>query len=656
MSFFDNYPISSSLLEWAKQAELTTLPQVFKNSVEKYGNRPYLGSCDGKQFKFKTYNEVYEEILTFASALLELKIKRYERVANFSVNRVEWPVVDFGTVFAGGVHVPMYPTLSADEMAYIVNDCEARFVAASGREHVKKIIESINKGLLPRVEHIISMDKFELGEGELKSDKVRLWSWQEFMAMGADTLEAHKTNIEHLCDATETSDICSFVYTSGTTGQPKGAMLMNGNFVSQAALLSPLVELNQEDVELSFLPLSHVFERVCYYALTYRGSSIGYTRGIRFVPADLKILRPTLVPSVPRLFEKIFAKIVAQSGGGWKDKVFNRAIKTGRAYREAAKRGKIPFLLKSEFAVYNATVFAKIRKATGGRVRYFISGGASARVDIIDFFLDASLIILEGYGLTETSPVICLNLPQNINPGTVGEAIPGLDVKLTEDGELCVKGPNVMRGYFKLAQATAEVFDRDGYFHTGDIAEYNPETKCYTITDRKKEIIVLSNGKNVAPAPLENAIKASPYIEQVVVVGNNRSSVGALVVPNFEKLEAWAAQEGLPTEREKLIRDTKTERLLLDEIAKNCQEFSDYEKVHHIAILPRELKESEGEITPTLKVKRRIVRDHFGDFIDRLYARPSEVLSSPEGLLGNIEEPTKQSGDGSALKEDAPTD
>ncbi|MGM9993094.1 MAG: AMP-dependent synthetase/ligase [Candidatus Bruticola sp.] len=630
MDILGDYPVNQSLLNWAQKAEITTLPQVFNKVAKECSSRPYLGCCDGKCFNFKTYGEVYQEVLYFASALLELGIERFQRVANFSVNRPEWPVVDFGSVFAGTIHVSMYPTLSTEEMAYIVNDSEAKIIIASCKEQIKKVIEAINSGLLANVLHLVAMDHFEVGENELKKE-VRFWNWNEFLSLGRDTLEINKPEIDKICQETKADDICSFVYTSGTTGNPKGAMLMHGNFVSQMESLAEAVSLCQDDVELSFLPLSHVFERICYYALTYSGSSIGYTRSIKCLPADLKILRPTVVPSVPRLFEKIFAKVVANSGGGLKDRLFHRAMKVGRAYREAQRKGSVPFLLKAEFSLFNSTVFAKIRQATGGRVRFFVSGGAPARTDVLNFFLDVNLCILEGYGLTETSPVLCLNLPNNINPGTVGEAVKGITIKVAEDGEICAKGPNIMRGYFKLPKETAEVFDEEGYFHTGDVGEYNESSKCYTITDRKKEILVLSNGKNVAPAPLENAIKSSDWIEQAVVVGNNRSFVGALIVPNFSKLESWASEQQINLSRSELTKDLRVEKIILKEIEKYCQSFSSYEKVRRIVILEREFKADEGEITPTLKIKRRIVNLHFNDLIEGMYARSGDEAFISKG-------------------------
>lgn len=629
MSCITDYPVSPEVQAWAQEAELTTLPQVFEHVARTHAERPYLGQNVEGEYQFKTYAQVHGEVLQLAAALLELGFQDKDRVANFSVNRVEWPVIDLGTVYARGIHVPMYPTLSTAEMAFIVHNCEARFLVASCKEQIKRSLEAVRRGDLPHVEHIIALDYFEVAPDELPAG-VRFWQWEQLMSLGSDTLEARRPTIERHIEEIRYDEVCSFVYTSGTTGDPKGAMLMHANFVSQMESLTKFVGIYKEDVELSFLPLSHVFERVCYYALTYSGSSIGYARGIKSVPQDLKTLRPTLVPSVPRLFEKIFAKVVAQSGGGLKNRLFNQALAAGRAYRLAKAKGKVPFWLKAERALFDRTVLAKIRQATGGKVRFFISGGAPSRLDVINFFSDVGLTILEGYGLTETSPVLCVNTPQNVQPGTVGQAVPGVEILVAEDGEIRAKGPNIMRGYYKLPKETAAMFDEDGYFCTGDIGEYDPLTQCYTITDRKKEILILSNGKNVAPAPLENALKANDWIEQAVVVGNNRSFVGALIVPNFEKLEAWAKEQGIEGDRQALCSHLEVERWLSKQVGEACREFSSYERVRRIAILPCELSAEMGEITPTLKVKRRIVDLHFEELIESLYSRPGSEFKTEE--------------------------
>lgn len=619
MSITDGFPVLDVFTEWANEAPIKTLPQMLDNSVTKWGDRPYLSSIQGKQYQFKTYSEIYYDINCLASAFLEMGIRVEDRIANFSTNRPEWPVVDFATACIGCVHVPMYPTLSQAEMAYIVNDAQARAVVASSSEHLHKVLAVINEGGFPKLEHVIAMDGCEVPEQRFLQGRIRLWNWQELMETGRGALNRNRPRIDELKAAVQSDWICSLVYTSGTTGHPKGAMLMHGNFCSQAYGLAPIIAASCEDVELSFLPLSHVFERVVYYALTSCGASIGYVRSVRSVPQDMQTLHPTIVPSVPRLFELVFARVIEKTGEGFKRQIFDRALKVGRAYRKAKKAGKISAFLKAEYAVANRTIFKKIRDVTGGKVRFFVSGGAPLRPSVIEFFLDTGFTILEGYGLTETSPVLCLNMPNNINPGTVGEAVPSVAVKIADDGEIVAKGPNIMRGYFNNLQATQETIDQDGWLHTCDVGEMD-ENGVVTITDRKKEILVLSNGKNVAPQPLELALNASEWIEQSVIVGNNRGSVGALLVPNFTKLEAWAVEEKLPTDRQVLVAHERVKALMQQEVHNCLSSFSNYEKVKRLAILSRELSAAAGELTPTLKIKRRIVDANFRDLIEELYA------------------------------------
>lgn len=619
MPFTEGYPVNKALLAWAEKAELPTLPKMFDRCVSEFGSRPYVGSRQGDKYVFRTYKEVHADIIDFASALVSLGIQFGDRVANFSNNRLEWPVVDFGSAYAGCVHTPMYPTLSRAEMAYIVKDCQARVIVAATKEHVGYVLESLEE--FPDAEHVIAVDHYDFPQ-EYAEGRVRLWNWDEFIAFGHEHLEANSSEIKERADSLRADDICSFVYTSGTTGNPKGAMLMHGNFMSGATSLAPFIFLTPDDVELSFLPLSHVFERICYYALTLSGASIGYVKGIRYVPQDLQILQPTIVPSVPRLFEKVFAKVIETSAAGLKNKVFTSALKVGRKYREAKKAGKVSLALKAEYAMSDKMVFSKIRARLGGKVRFFISGGAPLRHDVAEFFLDVGASILEGYGLTETSPVICVNCPGGIKVGTVGPVAPGVEMKIADDGEILARGPNIMRGYYGKLPETLEMIDEEGWLHTGDIGSTD-EDGYLIITDRKKEILVLSNGKNVAPQPLELAIKMSPWIEQAVLVGNDRESVGALVQPNFTKLEEWAKQEGYSANHDDLAVNAKVYSLLMSEVREACKDFSNYEKVKRIAVLPRALTEAEGELTPSLKVKRRIVDAHFRDLVESIYARQS---------------------------------
>lgn len=618
----DGLAVSKELLEWAENAPIKTLPGLFRNTVEQWGERPYLGKREDGSYQFQTYAQIYEQVLNFASALVYLGLDKDTRVANFSTNRGEWPVVDFGCGFAACIHAPMYPTLSQSEMAYIVRDSGAVVVVASSNEHVKKVLGALNE--LPLVRHVVAVDPFDLGECQLP-ENVSFWQWDQLMDLGQEHRQALAPELERRFNELKADDICSFVYTSGTTGDPKGAMLMHGNFVSAAYCLGPLIAISCEDVQLSFLPLSHVFERIVYYGVTSNGASIGYARGIQSVPQDLKLLKPTLVPSVPRLFEKVFARVIEQSGGGLKNTLFRSALKVGRDYRLAKAEGKVSAILKAKYAMADKTVFSKIRETTGGRVRYFISGGAPLRSDVAEFFMDVGLCILEGYGLTETSPVLTVNLPEKVKIGTVGPAVPGVTVMIDDDGEIVARGPNVMRGYHGRVEATKQVIDAAGWFHTGDVGNLD-EDGYLTITDRKKEILVLSNGKNVAPQPIELAIVASDWIQQAMLVGNDRAFVGALIVPDFGRLEAWLKAENLPLNRHQIVSDERIMSLLMNEVRKACAELSNYEKVKRIAILPRELSAEEGEITPTLKIKRRVVSERFNSLIEGMYVRSAKSV------------------------------
>ncbi len=602
--------VPAALEKWASTAEVRTLPEVFRRSVARVGSRPYLGEKVDGVYRFQTYAEVQTKVHRLACALIELGLEPGDRVANFSNNRPEWPMTDLGAVHAGCVHVPMYSTLNSSDLGYILRDSGARVVLAATPEHLRKVL-AVEKDC-PRLEHVVAI---EPAEG---SSSRRLWSWQELLEFGAAKLSEHGPEMERRVAGLQPWDVCSLVYTSGTTGHPKGAMLMHGNFVSNASTLVPWIQATSEDVELSFLPLSHVFERIAYYVLTFAGGAIGYATSIETVAEDLLSLRPTIVPSVPRLFEKIHARVFQQAQG-LKGSILRWAVGVGSSCREAALTGPVPVGLRVQRALAHKLVFGKIHARTGGRVRCFFSGGAPLRRDVGEFFLNAGFSIVEGYGLTETSPVLTVNPMSEPRIGTVGKVLPGVEVRIADDGEILARGPNVMLGYFNRPEATAEALEPDGWFHTGDVGRFDADDYL-VITDRKKELLVLSNGKNVAPQPLEQQIKASPWIEQAVVVGDGRNFVGALVVPVYSRIEEWAAEQGLPTERASLLAEPRLRDLLFAEVQSACQDFSNYEKVKKIAVLDRELTMDQGELTPTLKVKRRVVDEHFRREIEEIYS------------------------------------
>lgn len=607
------FPVPKELKAWAEKNELNTLPRVFRHSVELYGDRPYLGVRAGDEFVFETYSEVYQKILSFASALVELGITPGTRIANFSNNRPEWPVVDFGTVFAACVHVPMYATLSQSEMTYIVRDSGAKVVIAATEDHLRKVISAEKD--CPELEHIIAITP-----GKYMSTK-RLWSWTEFLEFGRVHLSRNQDRINSLTEALKAEDIASIVYTSGTTGEPKGAMLMHGNFCSQMQLIGPLISANKDDVELSFLPLAHVFARIAfYYIMTFFGGAIGFAAGIHSLMQDLAILRPTIVSSVPALYDKIYARAMNSAGGGIKGRTLNWVMKVGRAYREAKIIGKIPKVLRAQHAMIKRMLFKEMHKRTGGRIRYFVSGGAPLRKEVAEFFWAVGFPLIEGYGLTETAPVLTLSPVDEPRAGSVGKVVPGVDAVFDEEGELIVRGPNVMRGYFRKPEETAAVIDEEGRFHTGDLCRLDEDDYIYII-GRKKNIIVLQNGKNVSPAPIEQSIEASPWVAAAVLIGNNRNFIGALIQPDFAKFEKWAEENNEDKDHEALAANPKVYSILMNDVREACKDLSNFEKVRKIVVLPRELSPAFGELTPTSKVKARVVEKNFAAAIEDMYAK-----------------------------------
>lgn len=612
----NEYPISAELRKFANEGDFVTLPELFDQVVAKHGSRPYVGVRTDEEFIFESYAEVQAKMHSFASALVELGLQVGQRVANFSNNRPEWPVVDFGTCYAGGVHVPMYATLSQSEMTYIVNDSGATVVVAATEDHLRKVIAA--EADCPNVKHIVCLSPVS---GMVSTR--RLWTWNEFLEYGRIRLRKNMSVIKHRADGLHGWDVASLVYTSGTTGEPKGAMLMHGNFCSQAYYLADLIQASCADVQLSFLPLAHVFERVLYYIMTSRGACIGYTQGIHTLLHDLMILRPTLMPSVPVLFGKAYAR-VTEKLNGIQNKSFNWALKVGRSYRVAQRAGRVSKVLRAKQEVVRRTVFSSLHKRTGGKIRYFISGGAPLSRQIGEFFLDVGLPILEGYGLTETAPVLTLNPSDAPRLGSVGKVVPGVEVKIDSDGEILARGPNIMRGYFGQPEATKAAFDEAGWFHTGDIGYFDEDGYLF-ITDRKKEVLVLNNGKNVAPSAIEQAIMGSPYISQVVLVGNDHPFVGALVVPQKEKVGEWLVREGLMAadgdiEEALVTYSQKVYALLMSEVRDACRLLSNYEKVKKIVVLGRELSLANGELTHSMKVKHRVVEAHFAEDIAAMYA------------------------------------
>jgi long-chain acyl-CoA synthetase len=587
-----------------------TLSQLFLHTVRTYPKDALLMVKKEGHFTPLTTAGFAERVKNLSLGLRDLGFGPGDKLAIFSENRPEWTMTDFAALCAGGVTVPIYTSLMPGQIQYIINDSDAKIVVCSNRLLWLKI-EAIRKEL-PSVRHFILIEE-EAPEGVL--------SLSEVMGRGKTLAASGPDLFEKAALAVRPDDLASIIYTSGTTGVPKGVMLSHANFVSNTMALDAVVEFTHRDTVLSFLPLSHVLERMTTFSFLYKGATIAYAESIETVAANLLEARPTIMISVPRLFDKIYAKvmdnILAQSA--LKRRIFFWALRVGKRYGALKIRHQpISRGLRAKRALASKLVFSKIVEKTGGRVRFFVSGGAPLSKDVAEFFYAIGITILEGYGLTETSPVLACNTFEKMKFGTVGPVVPGVTVTIAPDGEILARGPNVMKGYYKKAAETLEAM-AGGWFHTGDIGHFDEEG-FLIITDRKKDLIITAGGKNVAPQPIENRLKTNPYIQNAVVVGSGRKYISALIVPDFDKLEAYARENGIPFgSRAELVRREEVASFLLAEVNRSTPELASYERIKRIALLDRDFEPDLDEVTPTLKVKRSIVEAKFKGIIESLY-------------------------------------
>jgi len=595
-----------------------TICELFFQAAERKGTKPlFMFKKDGSYQPISGL-DMMGRVERIANGLMSLGLKAGSKAGILSNNRWEWAAADLGIVGAGAVDVTIYPTLLAEQVAYILNDSDASVLFVENLHQFEKVESIWSKS--KKVKHIILMD-------DTVVDKKNVLTMTELMEKGDVYEKQHPDEYEKRHSAIQPDDLLTLIYTSGTTGNPKGVMLSHRNLVSNCVDSKRAVlgeDYDAHDLALSFLPLSHVLERTAgYYMMMHIGGTIAYAESIETVPQNLLEVRPTIMVSVPRLYEKMYARIMdmAVSGGALKKNIFFWALSVGEEAAPYLSRNRQPSgFLGFKYKVAQKLVFSKLKQRTGGRLKFFISGGAPLGKEIAQFFLAAGLRILEGYGLTETSPVITVNRFELIKPGTVGLTIPDVDVKIAEDGEILCKGPNVMKGYYKNEDATREAIDEEGWFHTGDIGHID-EDGCLVITDRKKELIVTSGGKNVAPQPIENKLKADKYIAQAVLIGDKRKFISALIVPDFDALLKWAMKNNIPEkDPEQLISNEQVREFIEMRVERVNQDLARYEQVRKFTLLPQELTQDAGELTPTLKVKRRIVHEHYQDIIDRMYA------------------------------------
>src|SRR5512141_3123965 len=588
-----------------------TLNQLFFEAAEKYRKPDALQYKVGGKYRSISHSELVARVRHAARGLRLSGVARGDRVAILSENRPEWAIADYACLTAGLTDVPLYPTLPADQIAYILKDSGAAAIFVSTAEQAEKIVEV--RSQLPALTHVISFD-------EVGPSADMTIAGLEQRGAAAETPQS-RDDYRKGAESVEPDDLATLIYTSGTTGHPKGVMLTHNNIWSNLEAVRYKFPFEGDDVALSFLPLSHICERIGDYLMFATGSSIAYAEGLDTVPVNMVEVRPTIVFSVPRLYEKMYARVLqnALAGGYVKKKIFFWARAVADKWADEKLAGREPHgMLARKYSIAQKLVFSKLKERTGGRLRFFVSGGAPLAPEINKFFYAAGLIILEGYGLTETSPVIGVNTPDNFRIGTIGRPVAGVEVTIAPDGEILTRGPSVMKGYFNNPQATAEAIDAEGWFHTGDIGEIRDG--FIAITDRKKDLIVTAGGKNIAPQPIENLVKTNKYVSQAVMIGDKRRFPSILIVPNFEQLESWAKKRNIIwTDRSQLLKMPTIQAKMDKEVNSKLEGLAHYEIPKKVGLLEHDFSLEKGEMTPTQKVKRRVVDKHYKDLIDSLY-------------------------------------
>jgi long-chain acyl-CoA synthetase len=596
-------------------SEYPALTKFFLDAIDRFANPRAQMYRTPAGWQSISAQEMLRRVAGLSKALAELGIASGDRVGLFAPNCPEWHTADFAIQGLGAVNVPIYFNESHDRLIYILNDSGARVVFTAAAAQAKKISECRSR--IPALEHVISA----ASGAEVDDDILR------YEALIASTTDADVAEYRRRAAEITGNDLATIIYTSGTTGEPKGVMLSHSNLSSNSIDSASNHHLLPSDVALEFLPLAHVYERTAAYSYICNGVAIAYLERIEDVPQALLEVHPTLAAAVPRFFEKIYANILEKGRreSGIKRNIFDWSLRVAEESVPWRAYGKSPSpSLKLRWRVADALVYSKIRQGLGGGTQRFSAGGAPLAPELAEFFWSVGVTIHQGYGLTETSPVVTANTPAANKIGTVGRPIPNVQVKIAEDGEILVKGPNVMQGYYHKPEATREVFTSDGWFRTGDIGRLD-EDGYLIITDRKKELLKTAAGKFVAPAPIENTLKTSPYITNAIVVGDTRKFVSVLIVPNFANIEAAARKAGhdfaTPTQ---VTGDPWVRDLLSSEIERLTAPLAQYEKPKRFALIEQDFTYAGGELTYTMKMKRRVIEQRYQDVIARLYADVEE--------------------------------
>ncbi|WP_234571376.1 AMP-dependent synthetase/ligase [Rhodohalobacter sp. 614A] len=614
-----------------------TLTDLYQNLTKKYENSDKTAFAykpsPNKAYKTVTWDTVKQDVTAVASYLLEQEVQKDDRIAILSENRYEWMVVDLAIQMVGAINVSLYTTLPPNQCEYILKDSEARIFFVSTGIQLKKAVKVFDN--CPDLESIIAFDQPKVKK-YMKGDEVKLFD--TICAAGMKAEQKVAGELKKRSKSVTTEDVATLIYTSGTTGQPKGAMLTHRNIVSNVKAAHDAIDISEEDRCLSFLPLCHSFERTAgYYAMIAGGAEIYYAESVDTVARNMTEVHPTIVISVPRLFEKIYNLVnkSVKEGSAVQQYIFSWALEVGERYWNG-HRG----LTALQKTIADRLVFNKLKERTGGRIRFFVSGGAALPPEIGIFFMAAGLNIIEGYGLTETSPVMCCNPYGGEIIGTVGQVLNGITVGIqslednrilaqvsgedyptnvtSEAGEILNRGPNTMKGYWKNEEATREMIDEDGWLHTGDVGKFvNGRLK---ITDRIKHMIVNAGGKNIYPGPIEDMFKTSPWIDQLVVIGEKKTFMAAIIVPDFEALEKYAKQENIEYSNiEELLQKESIQNIYSKEIREFSKELASHEKIRDFRLVANEFTVETGELTPTLKVKRRIIEEKYAYLINDIF-------------------------------------
>ncbi|HEY7653790.1 MAG TPA: long-chain fatty acid--CoA ligase [Methylomirabilota bacterium] len=591
-----------------------TLASIFWHRVERDGDRPAQQFKEGGVWRTRSWRQVGEAVRELATGLLALGRKKEDAIAILSASRAEWVQADFAIFSAGCRTIPIYPTYPPDLIQYIVNDAGVKTLFVEDPAQLAKVLEV--QGKLDGLEQIVVIQGYQ---GEPSS---QIMTWDGLRRLGRDNLERLKSDLAGRVAEVAPTDIATIVYTSGTTGPPKGVVQTHGNHVATLESAAKMAGIEDGDTHLLFLPLAHSFARLESFIGVHRGLTTAFAENIDKLRDNLPEVKPHFICSVPRVFEKVYAGVIAkaEAGSPLKKKIFHWAVSVGREVSKLQQARKpVPAGLALKHRIAHKLVFSKLHEALGGRLRFAVSGGAPLSKEIAEFFHAAGILILEGYGLTETCPSLTFNRLDNFRFGSVGQAQPGVEIKIAPDGEILGRGPNIAKGYFKKPAATAEVFLPDGWFATGDIGRLDGDGFLY-ITDRKKDLIVTAGGMNIAPQNIENLLKGDPFISQAMVHGDKRPYPVALLTLNPEELAKFAKEQGiLDTDPASLAKHPKVVERVSRIVEERNGELQSYAKVKKFSILPADFTVDNGLLTPTLKVKRKVITEKHRELLDSLY-------------------------------------